>query len=85
MATQRHRQHNVPNPVQPTITNEDLSERVSHKAYELYQQRGEEPGHALEDWLTAERLVQEELRHGLSVKDPILDDDLTTADDSVAP
>jgi hypothetical protein len=46
------------------LTNEQLYERVARKAYELYQQRGEDPGHALEDWVTAERLVRAELQHG---------------------
>jgi hypothetical protein len=31
---------------------------ISLKAYELYEQRGREDGHALEDWLKAEALVQ---------------------------
>jgi len=34
---------------------------VQKKAYELYEQRGRQPGNELEDWLTAERLVKEEL------------------------
>jgi len=46
------------------LTNEQLYERVARKAYELYQQHGEDPGHALEDWVTAERLVRAELQHG---------------------
>ncbi|MBI3756812.1 MAG: DUF2934 domain-containing protein [Deltaproteobacteria bacterium] len=46
------------------ISDEELYERVASKAYELYQQRAEEPGHELDDWLTAERLVNEELLHG---------------------
>jgi hypothetical protein len=47
-----------------TMNDQDLYERVARKAYELYQQRGEEHGHDLEDWLIAQRLVQEELLHG---------------------
>jgi hypothetical protein len=47
-----------------TIDDEELYERVARKAYELYQERGEEPGHDLDDWLAAERLVKEELLHG---------------------
>lgn len=30
---------------------------IALKAYELYEQRGREDGHALEDWLKAEALV----------------------------
>jgi hypothetical protein len=40
-----------------------LRERIATKAYELYQQHGGKHGHDLDHWLTAERLVQEELAH----------------------
>jgi|GEM_PF-5144752 len=53
-----------PPPKSVTISDQDLYERVACKAYELYQQRGEMPGHALDDWLIAERAVREELLHG---------------------
>lgn len=60
------RKKNSPKPPPPplTISDEELYERVTRKAYELYQQRGEEPGHEIEDWVTAERLVHAELQHG---------------------
>ncbi|MBD3246151.1 MAG: DUF2934 domain-containing protein [Candidatus Omnitrophica bacterium] len=35
---------------------------VRRKAYELYANRGYEPGEDLSDWFEAERLVEEELR-----------------------
>lgn len=38
---------------------------VARRAYELYQARGAEPGHELEDWLQAE---QELNRHGQVVQ-----------------
>jgi hypothetical protein len=38
-----------------------FQERVNQKAYELFQRRGGEPGHDMEDWLEAERLVRDEL------------------------
>lgn len=31
------------------------SERIEKRAYALYLERGSEDGHALEDWLAAER------------------------------
>jgi hypothetical protein len=37
-----------------------FQERVAQKAYELFQRRGGEPGHDMEDWLEAERLVRAE-------------------------
>jgi hypothetical protein len=34
-----------------------LYEEIEKKAYELYIQRGGEPGKAMDDWLEAERIV----------------------------
>ncbi len=36
----------------------DLDEQIRHRAYELYEQRGRELGHELEDWLRAEKEVK---------------------------
>jgi hypothetical protein len=36
-------------------------ERISRKAYELWEQRGRQHGHALKDWLDAEEIVMEEI------------------------
>ena len=33
---------------------------IAMKAYELYEKRGREDGHALKDWLTAESIVKGE-------------------------
>lgn len=45
-------------PAQPLrISNEDLHERVTARAYELYAQRGWREGGALDDWLDAEREI----------------------------
>lgn len=35
-------------------TSEKMRERVQQRAYELYLERGAEPGHELEDWTRAE-------------------------------
>jgi hypothetical protein len=32
----------------------DLQEQIRCRAYELYEQRGKEAGHAIDDWLQAE-------------------------------
>ncbi len=32
----------------------DLEEQICRRAHELYEQRGREEGHALDDWLQAE-------------------------------
>jgi hypothetical protein len=86
MATQSQG-HQIANAHPPrfALTDEELYERVSRKAYELYQQRGEEPGHDIEDWLTAERLVHEELCHGPSVEEPILEENDDNEDVEVQP
>lgn len=39
----------------------DTYERIAQKAYEMYLQRGSGHGYDLDDWLTAERLMQDEL------------------------
>jgi hypothetical protein len=36
-------------------------DEIARRAYELYQARGGEPGHELEDWLKAEREIN---KHG---------------------
>ena len=36
-------------------------ERVAQKAYELWEQRGEQEGQDLRDWLDAEEIVMEEI------------------------
>ena len=36
-------------------------ERISRKAYELWEQRGHQDGNALRDWLDAEEIVMEEI------------------------
>lgn len=40
---------------------EDLREQIAEKAYALYEQRGRREGYALEDWLDAEYLVNEQV------------------------
>ena len=36
-------------------------ERISQKAYELWEQRGRQEGNALRDWLDAEEIIMEEI------------------------
>jgi hypothetical protein len=40
-----------------TIEPQDLEQEISLRAYELYEARGREEGHELEDWLRAEEEV----------------------------
>jgi len=39
-----------------------LHERIARKAYELYEQRGWQHGHDVENWLEAERLILAEMK-----------------------
>ena len=43
----------------PTEKKRPPEELVRRRAYEIYEQRGSEYGHELEDWLQAEREVLE--------------------------
>ena len=45
----------------PSMTNEDLNKLIEKKAYELYEKRGRKPGHSMDDWLEAERIVKGKL------------------------
>jgi hypothetical protein len=36
-------------------------EEIRHRAYELYLERGQEPGRELDDWLQAEREMKSSL------------------------
>lgn len=38
-------------------------QQVAHLAYALYEQRGREEGHAMEDWLKAEQLIRQQARN----------------------
>jgi len=73
--TSRKKNPGKAQPPRLTISNEELYERVARKAYELYEQRGEQHGHDLDDWLTAECLVQAELLHGPLPEEPMLEEE----------
>ena len=38
-----------------SVVNPAREEKIKRRAYEIYLERGEEPGRDLEDWLQAER------------------------------
>lgn len=43
---------------QPSVgDNHSNSDKIAQRAYELYEARGGEAGHELEDWLQAEREI----------------------------
>jgi len=41
---------------------ESRQELITKKAYEIFVQRGSKPGRDLDDWLTAEKMVDGELQ-----------------------
>lgn len=43
--------------ISSTLNERNLQERIAERAYELYLQRGQVQGHAVDDWLEAERQV----------------------------
>ncbi len=45
-------------PIDPLGTNAPREERVRLRAYQIYQSRGREDGHAEEDWFRAEADVK---------------------------
>ena len=40
-----------------TLLETDLEQRIRNRAYELYEARGREDGHAVDDWLRAEQQI----------------------------
>ena len=52
---------NPPKKPPATVTSEatDLESQIRLRAHELYQERGQEDGHDLEDWLRAEEEITE--------------------------
>jgi hypothetical protein len=50
---------NPPKKSPSTSTNEpqELEDQIRLRAYELYEERGKEDGHELEDWLRAEEEI----------------------------
>ncbi len=47
---------------QPVSSYDDLSDRIAKRAYALYAERGYQHGYDLDDWLKAEREIQEQMR-----------------------
>lgn len=46
----------------PNMSPHQIAELIKKKAFEVYCKRGNKPGDATSDWLTAEKQVREELR-----------------------
>ncbi|MDQ6733800.1 MAG: DUF2934 domain-containing protein [Nitrospirota bacterium] len=53
--------HAVLREAAPSFSTVEFYARVARRAYDLFERRGREEGHDVEDWLEAERLVKDEL------------------------
>jgi hypothetical protein len=67
MSLRTSRQSKQPSPKggqeERSVVNPAREEEIKRRAYEIYLERGEEPGRDLEDWLQAER---ELASHGIT-------------------
>jgi len=50
-----------PEPESMQKYSDEVRERIAKKAYDLYEQRGRQAEHDVEDWLEAEKLVRNEM------------------------
>lgn len=50
-----------PEPESMQKYSDEVREQIAKKAYELYEQRGREAEHDVEDWLKAEELIRKEM------------------------
>ena len=44
-----------------SIPQDQLSDMIRKKAYELYAKRGKKPGHDMDNWLEAERMIKQKI------------------------
>jgi len=42
-----------------SASQEQMNDMIRKKAYELFEKRGRKQGHAMNDWLEAERIVKQ--------------------------
>jgi hypothetical protein len=62
-ANERQELHAIPSQQAATgeapVANAARDEEIRRRAYEIYLERGKEPGHELDDWLQAERELED--------------------------
>lgn len=69
------REHKSESSNDETIGSVDVSELIAKRAHEIFQSRGGEHGHDLDDWLQAEQEVRSPLRSETLVS-PVADQQL---------
>lgn len=61
---------NPPKKLPANVTSEsrdiELEEQIRLRAYELYETRGRQDGHEMEDWLQAETELKEKMAHRIA-------------------
>ncbi len=57
--TRREANQTQADTLQSSVGSVSPEEEIRRRAYEIYVERGDEPGSALDDWLQAEREVQQ--------------------------
>jgi Protein of unknown function (DUF2934) len=45
---------------EPSAISKELQQQIAHLAFQLYEERGREDGHDIEDWLRAEAVLRRE-------------------------
>ena len=45
-----------------SIPQEQLTDMIRKKAYELYEKRGKKPGQDMNNWLEAERIIKQKIQ-----------------------
>lgn len=43
------------------ISQDQLTDMIRKKAYELYEKRGKESGHDMDNWLEAEKMIKQKI------------------------
>jgi hypothetical protein len=50
---------NAPSATDWVRMTDEAHDKIAHRAYELYEERGREPGHDMDDWFKAEHDIEQ--------------------------
>lgn len=48
--------------------NQELHDRIARRAYDLFEKRGRQPGHEVDDWIQAESEIRHSCRHEVTAR-----------------